>query len=659
MEYSHLFSKGRIGTVELKNRVIMPAMGTNLGGPSGEVSDHQIAYYEDRAKGGTGLIIVEYTSIDYDYGRSTFNQLRIDDDRFIPGIHRLATAVQKYGAKLFVQLQHSGRETTSMVLGGGRQIVAPSPVTCAAIGEKPRELTTLEVKETIHKFVMGALRCKRAGADGVELHGAHGYLINQFLSPHTNLRTDEYGGSFENRMRFVEEIVVGIKEKCGPDFPVSIRLSVDEFEEGGTTIELSQEIAVYLEKVGADAIHASCGNYNSMDKMIESMMFEQGWRVYLSEAIKKVVNIPVITVGVIREPEFAEQVLADGRADFIAMGRSHLADPEWAKKAMEGREKEIRKCICCLQCTRGGSHVSCAVNVRTGRELEFRELKHIEEERHIAIVGGGPGGMEAARVLALKGYKVTIFEKDHKLGGQLNLVTVPKAKEKMNWIIQYHKNEMERLNVDVRLNTEASIEKIKALNPYAVFLATGAKPIIPEKVGVNNCIVCDYEDVLLQKEDFSNKKIVVVGSGMVCYSVVGQLAARGNDVVLVEVPTETGSKVTPHTRLMLINRLQKANVKIIEEHSVISILPASVIIEDRLKQQHELEVDHVVFSMGTQSYNPLEELYRDHFDNVFVIGDAINPGSITNAIKDGFEKSYVLESIVIKKDKVNALVGSL
>ncbi|MCM3690702.1 FAD-dependent oxidoreductase [Neobacillus niacini] len=655
MKYNHLFSKGKIGNLVLKNRVIMPAMGTNLGGPNGEVTDHQIAYYEERAKGGTGLIIVEYTSIDYEYGRSTFNQLRIDEDRFIPGIHRLATVVQKYGAKLFVQLQHSGRETTSMVLGGARQIVAPSPVTCAAIGEEPRELTNLEVKGLIDKFVMGALRCKRAGADGVELHGAHGYLINQFLSPHTNLRTDEYGGSFENRMRFVEEIVVGIKEKCGREFPVSIRLSVDEFEEGGTTIELSKEIARHLEKIGVDAIHASCGNYNSMDKMIESMMFEQGWRVYLAEAIKEVVDIPVITVGVIREPEFAEDILAEGKADFIAMGRSHLADPEWAKKAIEGREKEIRKCICCLQCTRGGSHVTCAINVRTGRELEFRELKQIEEERNVAIVGGGPGGMEAARVLTLKGYKATIFEKAHKLGGQLNLVTSPKAQEKMNWMIQYHTNEMERLNVDVRLNTEASIESIKALKPNAVYLATGAKPIIPKVDGVKNTLVCDYEDVFLQRKDFSYKKIVVVGSGMVCYSVVGQLAARGSDVVLVEVPTETGSKVTPHTRLMLINRLKKANVDIIEDHKIVRILSNSIMIENS-EEQREIKVDHVVFSMGTESVNPLEELYSQHFDNIFVIGDAINPGSITNAIKDGFEKSYVLESLVINKIQENVLV---
>ncbi|WP_342431615.1 NAD(P)/FAD-dependent oxidoreductase [Neobacillus sp. FSL H8-0543] len=655
MKYSHLFEKGNIGKLTLKNRIIMPAMGTNLAGPNGEVTDHQIAYYEERAKGGTGLIIVEYTSIDYKLGKAAANQLRIDEDRFIPGIHRLANAVHKYGAKIFVQLQHPGRETTSALLDG-KQIVAPSAVTCAAIGEEPRELTNVEVKEIVNKFVMGAVRCQRAGIDGVELHGAHGYLINQFLSPNTNLRTDEYGGSFENRMRFVEEIVRGIKEKCGEDFPVSIRLSVDEFEEGGMDIPLSKEVSRYLEKIGVDALHASCGNYNSMEKMIESMLYEQGWRVYLAEAIKKEVSIPVITVGVIREPEFADKILTDGKADFIAMGRTHLADPEWAKKAFEGREKEIRKCICCLQCTRAGAHVNCAINVRTGRELEFTEFKQIEDKRNVAIVGGGPGGMETARVLTLKGYNVTIFEKDNKLAGQLNLVTAPLAKEKMNWMIEYHRNEMERLNVDVRLNTEASVEMIKSLNPYAVFLATGAKPIIPEIEGNNLTNVCDYEDVLLKRKSFSNQKIVVIGSGMVCYSVVSQLARQGNDVTLVEVPTETGNKVTPHTRMTIVNRLKKANVEVIEGHQVAKILSNSVLVEDEFGKQSELEVDHVVFSMGTQSYNPLEELFLKNFDNVFVIGDAINPGSITNAIKDGFEKAFVLESIVTKKETSEELL---
>ncbi|MGX6445074.1 oxidoreductase [Neobacillus sp. K501] len=646
MKYQHLFEAGSIGKLRLKNRIVMPGMGTNLAGPNGEVSDHQIRYYEERAKGGTGLIIVEFTSIDYELGKGMVNQLRIDEDRFIPGIHRLANVVHKYGAKIFVQLHHAGRESNSM-LTGGKQIVAPSPVTCRAIGEEPRELTHSEVKEIVNKFVKGAIRCKNAGVDGVELHGAHGYLINQFLSPNTNLRTDEYGGFFENRMRFLEEIVTGIKDKCGEDFPVSVRLSIDEFEEGGTDVELSKKIGRYLEKIGVNAIHASCGNYNSMDKIIESMMFEQGWRVYLAEAIKKEVNIPVITVGVIREPEFAESILAEGRADFIAMGRSHIADPEWAKKALEGREKEIRKCICCLYCTRSQAHVQCSVNVRAGRELEFPEIISIDEKRTVAVVGGGPAGMEVARVLSLKGYSVTIFERDYKLGGQLNLVTTPVAKEKMNWIIEYLSNEMVRLQVDVRLNTEASVDTIQSLQPYAVFLATGAKPIILDVEGSSLSFVSDYEDVLLERKEFENQNIAVIGSGMVCYSVTSKLAKKGNKVTLIDIPTATGEKVSPHTKAMFMNRLKKANVEVMEGQKVKRIQSNSILFEGEV----DMEVDHVVFSMGTEAYNPLEKTFLNHFENVFVIGDANDPGSISNAIKDGFEKAYVIESLVTHKEK--------
>ncbi|WP_251554813.1 NAD(P)/FAD-dependent oxidoreductase [Neobacillus muris] len=652
MSYRHLFEKGRIGSLTLKNRVVMPAMATNLAGHNGEVTDHQIAYYEERAKGGTGLIITEFTCIDYSLGKGMSNQLRFDEDRFTSGFARLANAVHKYDAKIFVQLHHAGRQSNSNLIGG-RQIVAPSPIASAAIGEEPRELTTAEVKELIQKFIHAAIRCKMAGIDGVEVHAAHGYLINQFLSPNANLRTDEYGGSFENRLRFLKEIVLGIKEKCGDDYPVTVRLNVDDFDQGGLDVEVSKEISRSLEKIGVDGINASCGTYNSADKIIETMMYEQGWRVYLAEEIKKCVDIPVITVGVIREPEFAENILAEGKADFVALGRGHIADPEWAKKAYEGRDQEIRKCICCLHCMQTvnkNSHVQCSLNIRAGRELEFKEIKPIEEKRTAAIVGGGPAGMEAARVLSLKGYDVTIFEKDDKLGGQLDLVHTPVAKQKMNWIMDYHRNEMNRLNVDVRLHTEATVEKIKALNPYAVLLATGAKPIIPELEGTNLANVCDYEDVLLERLPFQSKKIAVIGSGMVCYSVTRQLAEKGNHVILIDIPTATGEKVSAPTRMMLLNRLKNLNVEVIEGHNVVKILPHAVVLEkEAAGNQIDLEIDHVVFSMGTESYNPLEEMYRHHFENVFVIGDAIVPGSITHAIKDGFEKAFVLESIVTKK----------
>lgn len=649
MEYPLLFSKKKIGSLTLKNRLVMPGMRTGMANSNGEVTEQMIAYYEERAKGGTGLIITEFVAIESELGKGVQTQLRIDDDRFVAGIHRIANAVQKYGARFFVQLHHAGRESNSGITGG-KQIVAPSPVTCMAIGEEPRELTTEEVKDLVQRFVMGAVRAQMAGADGVELHGAHGYLIGQFISPYTNLRTDEYGGSFENRMRFAEDIITGIKEKCGEHFPVCIRLSIDEFVEKGMKVEASQEACQYLEKIGVDAIHASGGCYEAFDKLVESMLFEQGWRVYLAEEVKKVVNIPVITVGSIREPHFMEEILENGRADFIAMGRGLIADPEWAKKAIAGRDKEIRKCISCLHCTMGkGGGIHCSINVRAGRELEFRGFERTNEKRHVAIVGGGPGGMEAARVLSMKGYDVTIFEKDARLGGQLNLVTTPVPKEKMSWQINYLTNEMKRLKVDVRLNTEASVEAIKALNPYAVFLATGAKPIIPPMAGHDLPNVSDYEDVLLKRKEFSGQKIVVMGSGMVCYSVVGQLARQGNDVTLVEVPTETGSKLEPHTRMRIVGRLQGQGVKVITDHTVEEIRSRSVLLHSEDQQQMELELDHFVFSMGTEVYNPLEESYREHFDNLFVIGDAVNPGSIVNAIKDGFEKAYVIEDIVVEK----------
>ena len=646
MRYHHLFSTGKIGSLVLKNRVVMPGMSTNLASPNGEVTDHQIRYYEERAKGGVGLIITEFTTIDYEYGKGAVNQLRIDKDGFVPGLHRLANAVHKYGAKIFVQLHHAGRESNS-ALTEGKQIVAPSPVMCEAIGEEPRELTTLEVKELISKFIQGAYRCKLAGIDGVELHGAHGYLINQFLSPNTNLRTDEYGGTFEKRMRFLEEIVLGIKKQCGEDYPVTVRLSVDEFDEGGTDVALSKKISRYLESIGVDGLHASCGNYNSMETIIESPLFEQGWRVYLAEEIKKEVHIPVIAVGAIREPKFVESILAEGKADFVAIGRGHIAEPEWVRKVSEGREKEIRMCVSCLHCSYSKGHLSCSINARAGRELEFQEFKKIEEKRHIVIVGGGPGGMEAARVLTEKGYHVTLFEKTNKLGGQLNLVTDPIYKKKMNWYVDYLTNEMERLHVDVRLNTEVSIEDIQTLDPFAVLLATGSTPFMPNIEGIDSANVCHYEDIRQANKIFNDSKIAVLGSGMICHSTARRLAEAGNTVTFIEISTKSGNKIGAQTRSRLFEKLKNRNVEIITDHKVCKILPNALKVEDEKSRiQKEIEVDQVVIAMGVQAYNPLEESLRKSFNNVFVIGDAAGYASLADAVRGGFETAFVIESRV-------------
>lgn len=646
MKYKHLFSKGKIGNLELKNRIVMPAIGTALASSTGEASQEIIAYYEERAKGGCGLIITEITKIDEEYGAGCSNQLTLTKPQHVPQLERLVRTVHKYDTKIFVQLHHPGRETHSVLIEG-RQIVAPSAIMCKRTMEMPRELTTEEVEGLVKKFVTGAKLAQMAGVDGVELHGAHGYLINQFLSPYTNHRTDRYGGDFMKRMRFITEIMLGIKHICGPNFPISVRLSADEFVEGGLKLEDSIKIARYLESIGVDAINVSSGTYESGVTIIEPTSYPQGWKRHLAAGIKQAVKIPVIAVSTVKKPEFAESLLEQGTVDFVAVGRSQLADPEWSNKAMEGRDEDIRPCIGCVYCieTLGkGGVLKCAVNPRVGRELEFSTLDRNGNDRVVAIIGGGPSGMEAAITLAARGFKPVIFEKTGQLGGALRLAGMPPGKDLMTDFVEFQKHELLRAEVEVKLNTEPSIEEIQALDPYAVYWAAGAEPIIPPIPGVQDAHVCTANDILNGETSFKGKRAIVIGSGMTGCETAELLASQGNEVTIIEMQEQIGNGIYASILYDITQKLKNYNVQVITSHKVASIESESVtVVNVKSGKPQSFSADHVVLSLGVKSHRGLLAQLEEAFPGkVRVVGDSSKAGKVSDAIREGFEKSFVL-----------------
>ncbi|KAJ50540.1 2,4-dienoyl-CoA reductase-like NADH-dependent reductase (Old Yellow Enzyme family)/thioredoxin reductase [Clostridium tetanomorphum] len=646
MKYEKLFSKGHIGNLQIKNRIVMPAMGTSLATSTGEASDEIIKYYEERAKGGCGLIITEITRIDNETGIGTPNQLCATDLKHIPRLEKLAKVVHRYDTKIFLQLHHPGRQNHSNLIGG-KQITAPSPVMSSSIGEMPRELTTDEVESLVKKFVFGAYIAKAAGIDGVELHAAHGYLLGQFMSPLTNLRKDKYGGNFQNRMRFITEIIMGIKHICGPNFPISVRVDGDEFVPGGFNLDDAIESSKYFEKLGVDALNVSSGTYESVNTIIEPISYPQGWKRHLAEKIKNAVHIPIIACNVIRKPDFAESLIKEGSVDFVATGRQFLADPEWPKKAIEGREMEIRPCISCLYCIQELMECKtskCAVNARMGRELEFDNFKKDGNGRIVSIIGGGPAGMEAARVLAIRGFKSVLFEKKNVLGGSVYLGSKPPLKEKLNWFIDNLAYQLKQLNVDIRLNTEPTVEDLIKLNPYAVFVATGASPIIPNIKGVEGKNVYTVIDILDGTIVLKDKDIAIIGSGMTGLEIAEYLSVGKNKVSVVEMQNKIGPDAYLPNLIDLTTRLKKYNVEMLPSMKLIKISEGEILLQNTSDNSTlRKKTDAVVLSIGVKQNTSFIEKIEKNFSIVHVLGDANKPGRIAQAIETGFEKAYFLE----------------
>ena len=646
MKYEKLFSRGRIGNLELKNRIVMPPMGTSMACANGEASDRIIRYYEERAKGGCALIITEVTCIDEERGAGGWCQLHATSMKHAQGLQKLANAVHRHDSKVFLQLHHPGREVGSAMQPAG-EIIAPSAIPCPVTREMPRAMTTAECEAMVQKFVKGAVIAKAAGMDGVELHAAHGYLLNQFMSPLTNKRTDKYGGDFFNRMRLIAEIIVGIRFACGPQFPVSVRYSANEFLEGGIDLEEGVRIGRYLESLGVVSLNISCGTYATGNTIVEPFFRDEMWKKDLATAVKAAVKIPVIAVNTVKHPETAEKLLEEGVCDFVALGRAQLADPEFGVKAQAGKEHLIRNCMGCMFCFKaalGGLPIICNANPNLGQELEYNEdtLKVNGAGKTVAVIGGGPGGMQASIVLAKRGFNVVLFEKGDKLGGTMHTACKPPKKHLLGELIGKIAAQVEEAGVDVRLNTEATLEALKALEPYGVVVATGSTPFKLPIPGADKENVYLANEIVNAQVKLEGKKVVVIGAGVTGIETAEMLKADGNDVTIVEMTANFGEPLYPSIKMYYMRRMAELGITVMNLQGIQEIQDGKVILRSSATAfQSELEADAVVFANGVRKNQAFTDEIRANFGKVITVGDATNPGLIGEALREANSKAYV------------------
>lgn len=629
-KYPNLFQAGYIGRKRIKNRLVMSPMVSSLG-VDGQVTEALLEHYEARARGGVGMIIVEAACVDAPVGLEGFAQLGIDQPKYIPGLFRLSETIKMHGAAAFIQLLHIGRETTPFITGGV-QPVAPSEIPCKIIRTVPRALETEEVKTLIRKFITSAGYAARAGFDGVELHAAHGYLINEFLSPDANHRTDEYGGSLENRERFLLECVRGIKKEV-PGLLLSVRLNMDDFVEGGLTLEESLLIGQHLEEAGVDVIHCSCGTYESGLKSIEPASYEEGWRVYMAEALKKKVSVPVITGGIIRHPAMAEEILASGKADFVFMARGLLADPEWPKKAFAGREEEIRPCLNCDICIGNVSAnrtIACTVNPFAGREGR-RWRFFAGNGAKAAVVGGGIAGMQAALTLKEAGYEVTLFEKQAHLGGMMIPASAPSIKHRIGEFCAYLIRQIEKSGVTVCLSHPFTEADARSTQWERVVLATGSVPVKLPVPGAELPLCAESIQVLSEGTDWKQQKIVVIGGGATGMETAHYLQEHGDNAVsVVEMRPFLAMDMEKKNRRDLMNHMKPYKKYVSAQ--VREILPEGVRILNADGNEEILPADHVVMAVGLRPAQELYEICMQSVPQVDMIGDAFSVRSLREAM---------------------------
>lgn len=652
MSYEKLFTPYKIGRLTVPNRLVFEPMGNYYSELDGSVSQRDIDFYSTRARGGCGLVMTEIASVNSRTGRGDMRNLCTDNDDFIPGYKKLADSIHQYGSLFFVELYHPGCQGVPQINGGN--MASPSGQESKLTHALTHAMTLDEIHETINDFVEGAVRMQKAGVDGVTLHVAHGYLLCEFMSSYTNHRTDEYGGSLENRTRIVKEIIEGIREKCG-DYPVIVRFSADEYmrevgQEGGMVLEEAMKAAKLFESYGADALDISAGNYETMNWAWEPSGFDEGWKEINGETIAKNVSIPVIACSVIRTPQAAEAFLDKG-VTAVGSARQWFADPDWGNKVREGRENEIRRCISCMNCIESlmnsteenGLRMQCTVNIEGGEEGTYLPHKTDGDGRKVVVVGAGPAGLEAARMAAVRGFRPVVFEKSDRIGGQLNLADKPPKKDKIDWLIDYYREMIKKYDIDVRLNTEATVDLISAEDPYRVISAIGSSPVLPRSIpGLDQDFIITPPDVLSGKVTLSDRKVCVVGSGMTGIETAEYLQSLGNSIELYEMADDIGPGLFFQNLIDVMRRLAPGGCKFFPKHQLLSVGRNEAKFRNTETGAEETATyDNIVVSLGTRS-NPAEEAIRSAFPDMISIGDASRAGRIRHAIEEGYKAAVSL-----------------
>ena len=639
--FPYLFKKGKIGNFTTKNRIVMLPMARQFQGMNGEVTQKTIDYFAERAKGGVGMIIIGSTRV-FPPGHKFYTpaSLNLSAPQFIPGHCELVQALHAHGTKVSIQFGHIGGQThmQSVSASGIRQNFCDgTPYT------KPLPITRSEIYDTIDLFAKGAVMAKTAGYDMVEIHAAHGYLLGSFLSPYLNNRQDEFGGSLENRTRFHVEMLKAIKAETGDDFPVTVRISALDYLDNSIELEESVQVAKILEAAGADVISVSAGCHETQHLSNDTMRMKEDFKRPLFEAIKEAVNVPIIVAGGYRNPAVSEKIVSDGVADFLGIARPLLADPEWPQKAAEGRVDDIRKCLSCGEClyVRGGAFnypQSCAVNAVFGKEEAWTDLEPAPEKKKVMVIGGGPAGMEAARVASLRGHSVSLYEKGDTLGGQLLLASKPPGKKRMLWLRDYLKTQIEKQGVNIQFGVEVTSELIDSEKPDELIMATGAIPKESNIPGIDTNQVVLAWDYLRGEVELKNKKAVVLGGSMLACETAELLASRGNEVAVVKM--RPGSYMAedcePTNRRGILEFLTEHKVREITDHKLEKVTSNGVdLIDKNSGKSVSVEADVIILALGSTPVRELAEALEAKDIEFSMIGDCTKPRNIKQAIYQG------------------------